>query len=343
VIRLLLLLVGAAVLGFLIWHVGPRQIYDAAATVGSLGLLIILLPSVLMYLVDAVAWRVTLPPVARHVSFGQVFAIRMAGEVVNMTTPTAYVGGEPVKAYLLRPYRVPMVPALASVIVAKITMSMAQVIFMLAGTLVGMWILWDAQPAGTLLLGALLSAGFILFGGAVVIFVRRYGLFAALSRALAWMGLRPAVLSRREADVQALDDSILGFFGGPRQAFYLSLALFGLGFLVEAVEVYAMLAVLGVPVDPLRALAICALTVLIKSGGFFIPGSLGVQDGGNLVLLTIFGYSEVTGIAFALMRRVRELVWIAVGLVCLGLIGRRSSLDTAELPQPAPSVPPEIG
>jgi hypothetical protein len=61
--------------------------------------------------------------------------------------------------------------------------------------------------------------------------------------------------------------------------------------------------------------------VFIKGGTFFIPGSLGAQDGGNLLLLQAFGYSDVTGITFALLRRFRELVWIGIGLLCLAGTG----------------------
>ena len=57
---------------------------------------------------------------------------------------------------------------------------------------------------------------------------------------------------------------------------------------------------------------------------FIIPGSLGAKDGGNMLLLTMFGYSDVTGVTFALLRRFRELAWIGLGLLCLALIGRRS-------------------
>jgi len=32
---------------------------------------------------------------------------------------------------------------------------------------------------------------------------------------------------------------------------------------------------------------------------FFIPGSLCAKDGGNVVMLRVFGYSDVTGIIFA--------------------------------------------
>jgi hypothetical protein len=70
----------------------------------------------------------------------------------------------------------------------------------------------------------------------------------------------------------------------------------------------------------LAAVAIGALSVFIKGGTFFIPGSLGAQDAGNLLLLTAFGYGEVTGMTFALLRRFREFVWIAIGLVCLTIM-----------------------
>ena len=55
-----------------------------------------------MYVVEAYGWRITLGAWANGVPFWRVLAIRTAGEVVNMTTPTAYVGGEPLKAYLLK-------------------------------------------------------------------------------------------------------------------------------------------------------------------------------------------------------------------------------------------------
>jgi hypothetical protein len=93
--------------------------------------------------------------------------------------------------------------------------------------------------------------------------------------------------------------------------------------MAEALEVYVIIYYLGGPAMALSAISIGALSVFIKGGTFFIPGSLGAQDGGNLLLLTAFGYSEVTGITFALLRRFRELVWIGLGLVCLALVGGR--------------------
>ena len=89
---------------------------------------------------------------------------------------------------------------------------------------------------------------------------------------------------------------------------------------------YVIIHYLGGPAMALSAIAIGGLSVFIKGGTFFIPGSLGAQDGGNLLLLKAFGYSDVTGITFALLRRFRELVWIRLGLLCLALVGGRAAV-----------------
>ncbi len=104
---------------------------------------------------------------------------------------------------------------------------------------------------------------------------------------------------------------------------FLSFLAFFLGWLAEALEVYAILYCLGEPIDLLTAMCLGALSVFVKGGTFFIPGSVGAQEGGNLALLLAFGYSELTGITFALLLRVRELVWIGIGLFCLAALGGR--------------------
>jgi hypothetical protein len=86
--------------------------------------------------------------------------------------------------------------------------------------------------------------------------------------------------------------------------------------------VFVIISYLGGPANVLSAISIGGLAVFIKGGTFFIPGSLGAQDGGNLLLLKAFGYSDVTGITFALLRRFRELFWIGIGLVCLAVMGK---------------------
>jgi uncharacterized protein (TIRG00374 family) len=321
VLRITLFLLGLLTLIGLVWHVGPGRIVDTIGTLGPVTVGLILLPSVLMYVIEAYGWRVTLVNHAKALSFAELLAIRTAGEVVNMTTPTAYMGGEPLKAFLLSRAQVPMVEGLASVVVAKTIMSLAEVLFILLGLGLGLWVLGGAGSIGQAWAAAILGMGLLLCGVLAFVLVQRRGLFTWLLSLLRGVGLRIGYLESREDKLKSVDQAILDFYSHHRGAFLLSSVLYLLGWLAEALEVYVILWCLGGPASAASSIAIGALSVFIKGGTFFIPGSLGAQEAGNLLLLQSFGYADVTGLTFALLRRVRELVWIGIGLLCLAALG----------------------
>ncbi|HEX2055430.1 MAG TPA: flippase-like domain-containing protein [Nitrospiraceae bacterium] len=321
-LRFVLLALGLVTLAFIVWHIGPGHIYSAVARLGPTALLAVLGPSVMMYMLEAQGWRMTLGRYGGAVPFWKLLAIRSAGEVVNMTTPSAYVGGEPLKAYLLKRHGVPMVEGLASVVTAKTTMTIAQIGFILIGVAVGFWLLGRSGSPGQTAMATMISLGLLAFGVGGFVLIQRRGIFATLLSLLRKMGLAMKFLNAHEAKLLALDRTIAAFYSQNRAGFLWSILLFFLGWLAETIEVYVMLLILGEPATFLSSIAIGALSVFIKGGAFFIPGSLGAQDAGNLLLVTTFGYGEVTGITFALLRRFRELVWVMIGLGCLAVMGR---------------------
>jgi glycosyltransferase 2 family protein len=203
-------------------------------------------------------------------------------------------------------------------------MTIAEVLFIFFGIALGMWLLGGNDSSGETVAAALLGVGLLAFGTAAFVFVQRQGLFTWLLGFLRKIGLKIAYLESREEQLRSLDRTILIFYRNNRPAFYSSTGLFFLGWMAEALEVYVIIYYLGGPAMALSAISIGALSVFIKGGTFFIPGSLGAQDGGNMLLLSAFGYSDVTGITFALLRRFRELVWIGLGLLCLALVDGRS-------------------
>ncbi len=350
-LRLFLFAVGLLTLGLIVWHIGLGNIYDTAVQLGPVALLVMLIPSVIMYAVEAYAWKVTLGPSGKDIPFWRVLVIRTAGEAVNMTTPSGYVGGEPLKAHLLRKHHVPMEEAYTSVIIAKTTMTIAEVLFILLGIALGVWLLGGNESSGQTITAALLSVGLLAIVTIGFVFVQRQGLFTWLLECMQKVGLKIAYLEARKEKLLSLDRAIRGFYRHKRPAFCASIGLSFLGWIAEALEVYIIIWFLGGPTMALSALSIAALSVFIKSSTFFIPGSLGTQDGGNLLLLEAFGYSGVTGITFALLRRFRELVWIGIGLLCLAMQGGRIVAaenlvhkpgivpDPFLLPRVAPAVP----
>jgi putative membrane protein len=323
VLRYLLLGLGFLTLSFLVWHIGPGHIYEAVSRFGPGALFVMLIPSVFMYVLEAYGWKIVLGSAAERISFGKILSIRTAGEVVNMTTPTAYIGGEPLKAYLLQKHHIPMVEGLASVVIAKTIMTIAQTLFILLGIALAFWTLGTAGSSRQMVAAALFSAALLSGGIAAFVLVQKRGLFTWLLETLRRLGIHIRYLEARAEKLRSLDRTILDFYVHHQSAFYASTGLYLLGWLAEAVEVFVIISLLGGPASVLSAIAIGALSVLIKGGTFFIPGSLGAQDGGNLLLLKAFGYSDLTGMTFALLRRFRELVWILIGLACLAILGKK--------------------
>jgi uncharacterized protein (TIRG00374 family) len=325
ILKVSLLLLGLVTLIGLVAHIGPERIYRAGASLGVVGVAVMLVPSTLMYFLDCLGWRFTLGQHNAAVPFSRLFVIRMAGELVNATTPTASVGGELLKAHLLKQYGIPMVDGLASVIVAKTAMTIGQIIYILLGIGLGVWIIF---PSGSTQAGhvsgmaAVVSLGLLAFATAMFVVIQRRGLFTSLFTVLERCRIRVAPLEARRETLLALDESIVGFYTRARAPFLFSTTAFLFGWLVEAMEVYVILLYLGEPIDVWTALSIDALCTFVKGGTFFVPGSVGAQEAGNLMLLMAFGYGDVTGMTFALLRRVRELVWVAIGLGCLAMMMR---------------------
>ena len=80
-------------------------------------------------------------------------------------------------------------------------------------------------------------------------------------------------------------------------------------------EVWLAMTFLGHPVTLLEALLLESLVQAIRNMAFIVPGALGVQDGGLLLLGPLLGIHADTALALSLLKRGRELLLGAPGLV----------------------------
>lgn len=318
-----LLLLGVTTLLSIIAYIGPSKVYDVGANLGPLVIALMLIPSTVMYVLDGLGWRFTLGQYQTAVPFVRLLMVRTAGEFLNAATPTASVGGESLKAALLKRFSIPMGDGLASVIVAKTTMTLAQIMYIFLGLALWLFLLEDfPQSRGLSLWTIAGTAAVLLFATGLFVVLQQRGLFAVLFSVVDKFPFRIAYLADRREELRSLDTLVAAFYNHRRTLFALSAITFFGGWLIEAAEVYVMLQYLGQPIDVVTAISIDALCTLIKGSTFFIPGSVGVQEGGIVLLLKAFGYSDVTGMSFALLRRLRELVWMAVGVACFTLLSR---------------------
>jgi uncharacterized membrane protein YbhN (UPF0104 family) len=91
------------------------------------------------------------------------------------------------------------------------------------------------------------------------------------------------------------------------------------GWFAEAGESWLLLRLLGVELSFPAVLAFEPVVSFARSAAFFIPAGLGVQDAGYMALLRAAHIPDATNraAAFVLLKRFKELFWIAVGWMLL--------------------------
>ncbi|HEX9106311.1 MAG TPA: hypothetical protein VF832_03775, partial [Longimicrobiales bacterium] len=66
-----------------------------------------------------------------------------------------------------------------------------------------------------------------------------------------------------------------------------------------------------------------ALTSLFMNVVFFVPLEVGAKEGALFVLAGALGLPFGTGVTTSLISRVREIIWAAVGVAIVPLVGPR--------------------
>ena len=324
VLRILLLAGGVLALILLVRHVGLESIASALTRIAwwQFGL-ICLIHGVTMVL-DTLGWRYTL--VGARPPFFRLFLARSAGQAVNVVTAVGGVGGEAIKAWLLR-REVPYEASVPSLILAKTAEIVGQTLLLATGIAIG----WATGVAGRALLGPmsyLLLIQVIAVGGFILVQIRAV---LAASAACSRMGAK--------GGMRVVDGAVRGFYRSHWRALLKSVGCHFASWLIGALEALVILWSLHVPATLATAIVIEALGTGVRFATFFVPASLGTLEGANVAAFTALGWTARDGLVFSLVRRGRQAVWIAIGLAVLVVMGagRVAHGVPAGPRQPAPS------
>lgn len=321
--KLGVLIAGAAGLGLAVWLLesyGLGRILDLLGQAGWGGIGTVIAFHFIQILFSAAAWREIAGPMARRPGLWAYCVLRWIREGVNNLLPVAQIGGEFVSARLLQRRGVALAPAIAGT-VADLTMEMlSQIPF----TLLGLGLLLHSVGAGDLsryvvsavLVALLVAAGFLgaQWFGLALAFEK---ILMRLGMALGWTGT---------GQVQGLHEALRGCYRHPRRVL-MAMLWQSISWLLGGLEVMLALYFLGHNVSLSDSLVIEALGQALKAAGFAVPGALGVQEGGYVVICQAFHLQPEVAIALSLMKRLREVVLGVPGLIAWRLMGRRARLD----------------
>jgi uncharacterized protein (TIRG00374 family) len=321
-VRLGLLVCGAALFVWLLATIGPGAVVQAFADLSWRLLIILVFPFGLTTLLDTLGWRYAFR--RDTVPFRALLAARLAGEAFNLTTPTASMGGEAVKAWLVRPWA-PLAEGLPSVIVAKTTITIGQALFVVVGLVAAR----AALPSDSLVVRGmewLLVVQVLAVGGFVT--VQAGG---ALSGSTRWLQKLGWLSGRRLEPLGQINDELAHFYRREPRRLALSIFFHFLAWLIGALEPWLILRWIGLPVSLAEATAIEAFSSGIRFAAFLVPGYLGALEAGHVAIFAALGLGAPAGLSFTLIRRVREAAWTGLGFLALAPL-RAQAPPAAEKP-----------
>lgn len=278
---------------------------------------LVFIPYTLVIVCETLGWWFAFPS-THSIHLIELLRLTVAAKAVQFLTPSLIQAGEFMKIHLLKESGVRADLAAASVVVAKTTIMIAELLFIGLGLSFTLGhVAVEPIVVSSVMLGITLMA--LCMMGAVL--WQRAGLF----RPFVWAGrhlvfLTP-FLDRYEGFLSSTERIVQAHLGEKRR-FAWSCSWFFTGWAAGIVEVWVFLTILGLPSDVASAVFIQVWSLIVTRLTSFIPANLGAQEAGFAVTFSLLELSAESSMAFAVLRRLRQLGWIAASLGCLRKLSR---------------------
>jgi uncharacterized protein (TIRG00374 family) len=337
--RNLFFIIGFLALGAMAWSIGFDTIIDNIVQTRWWFFAIIgmWLP---IYLINTWSLNIIIRddnPNHHRVPFLQIFKINVSGFAVKAATPLGFLGGDPYKIIELKRY-FGVEKATSSVLLFSMTHISAQCLFW-ALSIVAAVLFLDIEQ--TWRVSLLIS--FLVFLICLFLLWRGYrkgltvSLFEGLSKVpLLKRAVLPFLIKNSEKFIH-IDHQISYLYNSRKKAFLSTLALELIARIFNCLEVYVILRSASVEVSVIQSVVIYSFMSLFTNILFFSPMQIGTREGGFLLAFTALGLQSYLGIYVSLITRVRELIWIGIGVLLMKV--RNRDVPDALLEKKTESIP----
>jgi len=262
------------------------------------------------------SWRVLFPVESRPGRW-QLLWMRWVGASVGTLLPATQVGGDIVRARLAATTGVPVAICAASVVVDITVSVFAQILFTMTGLGLLAWVTGRSGLTGPAIVGSLVA---IMAVGAFYA-IQRFGLFrmvlglvSHITRGGGW-----GSLTQHGA---TLDEAIRKLYA-LRRGVAASCVLTYTSWIAGSMEVWIALYAVGAHASFANAVILESVGQGVRAAMFFIPGAIGIQEGGYVVVGALLGIPAPIALALSLIRRVRELSFGVPGVLTWQVVESR--------------------
>lgn len=313
--------VGVALFWLVIRYVGVENILSAFKSFSPAYMLLFLLIPLLINCISTYRWQLIVSEMGYQVPFYKLFAYKLMSFSLGYFSPAPNFSGEPLRAYLLRKYKMRMSKALSSVLIDKsIEITIDTMISCFIATVM---IIFMDFPTVIKQIFILSVVGFFLTVGLLYFaIVNHIGLVSSISEKLSKL-TRFRIFNYITVKSKKVEYYLTTFMHFRRKymikVLFVTLLIWPLMFLQFKIGLL-MLGFKG------SLFHILLIMIFFAIASFFpIPASIGSLEAGQIAAFKLAGASPQLGLAMAILIRARDLLWAFVGLVLLWGRGIRNA------------------
>ncbi|NDV60277.1 lysylphosphatidylglycerol synthase transmembrane domain-containing protein [Bacteroides sp. 519] len=271
-----------------------------------------------VYMLNALSWyQIIRDGKKTYVPFWNVYKFTITGFALNYVTPVGLMGGEPYRIMELKPY-IGVERATSSVILYVMMHIFAHFIFWIVSVF-----LYITFYKVTMAMGIVLALVIVFCSFFVTLFIKGYrnGMAVAFMRVVGKIPfLKKYAISFAEKHsdkLHEIDNQIALLHQKRKRTFYAALAIEFIARVLSCLELWLILNILTSNVSFIDCILIAAFSSLFANLLFFLPMQLGGREGGFAIAVGGLSMSGAYGVYTALITRLREMVWIVIGLLLM--------------------------
>jgi len=292
------------------------KIIDLFNHANTTHIVLYILVSNLIMIALAWRWQIILKSQKINVSIFKLFLYRLVGYGISYLTPSAKLGGEPVRAALLSRDGIDFSRGLSTVVIDKTIEIATSALFFFLGVLIMLFVY--ALPGNT---GIMLLLSAIIFltvmGWIYHRMISGKGFIVSACKSLKLHKIKSLKID--EEKLENFEKMVIKFFQEDKKDFYMTILASFIGWILMFFEFKFAGLIIGINLSFEQIfLVVSFLGVALM---FPIPMGLGSMELSQVTVFSIIGLDKAGGVAISFLVRTRDLIWSVIGLLLLSYYG----------------------
>ncbi len=311
----IILIISVLVFAFILNRYGYQNISENLSKVG-LWIFPIAGVWLIVYALNTIAFMLTANNKLNELGFFKALTLTVSSYGLNYLTPVIALGGEVYKTNVLKEYS--DTETAASIVVNYYSIHvLSHIAFWILG---GVIFLSNMEFTSEYLNIIFMLGAFVLVMlGLFYLFFEKNALVPIYKSISKW--IRPIKLQNKMqanlSSIERVSSQINEFYTNRRSKFLLATMFEFIARIVACYEIIFILNAIGIDMSLQNAVFFSALSSLLLNLLFFVPMQMGSREGIYYMIMASIGITSGVGIYISLTTRIRELIWIMIGLIAL--------------------------